>query len=49
MRAAGVLLQSNFHLQRLTGMVYSPLNGEWRLSTDTAVNYIGSFGRQAPP
>jgi 2-polyprenyl-3-methyl-5-hydroxy-6-metoxy-1,4-benzoquinol methylase len=39
------LLRSGFQLEELAGMVFSPLTRTWRLSTDTAVNYIGSWTR----
>jgi len=34
-------------LQTLAGMVYSPLTRTWRLSSDTAVNYIASWQHHA--
>lgn len=48
-RCAGALLRSGFKLEQLAGMVYSPLTRKWRLSTDTAVNYICSATRAEPP
>lgn len=42
---AATLARSGFELDELAGMVYSPLARRWQLSTDTAVNYIGSWKR----
>ena len=40
-----MLLETGFEVERLAGMVYSPLSGQWSLSSDTAVNYILSARR----
>jgi len=38
---ARVLRRQGLRVQRLTGMVYNPLSGEWRLSErDLAINYL---------
>ena len=45
---SGMLLDSGFEVERLAGMVYSPLSARWSLSSDTAVNYILSAKRVSP-
>ena len=42
---SGMLLETGFEVERLAGMLYSPLSGQWSLSSDTAVNYILSARR----
>ena len=36
-------------LDHLSGVTYSPLDGAWRLSGDTAVNYMGILVKRAVP
>ena len=47
--------EADLTLDRMSGMSFNPLTGQWRLGTDTGINYIASFRRgeaeqrQAPP
>ncbi len=36
------LTQQKFHVQDMEGMIYNPINDQWRLGHDLAINYLGS-------